>query len=53
MDMTAAGGRRGAGGVQALVGALHDEFTDELRERGEDVEDEPTAGGYRGPRAAR
>ena len=34
----------GAGGGQALVGADDDEFTDELREGGEDLEDEPAAG---------
>jgi hypothetical protein len=45
-----AGGRpsrcpRGAGGVEALVGAFDDELADELGEGGEDVEDEPSAGG--------
>ena len=35
----------GAGGVQALAGALGDQFADELGERGEDVEDQPAAGG--------
>ncbi|MEV4993963.1 hypothetical protein [Streptomyces niveus] len=30
---TAESGAAGADGVQALVGALHDEFADELRER--------------------
>lgn len=35
----------GAGCGQALVGADDDEFADELREGGEDVEDEPAAGG--------
>ncbi|MBB2742601.1 UNVERIFIED_ORG: hypothetical protein FHR35_002423 [Microbispora rosea subsp. rosea] len=35
----------GASGGQALVGADDDEFADELREGGEDVEDEPAAGG--------
>ena len=34
-----------AGGVQALAGALDDQLADELRQRGEDVEDQPTAGG--------
>jgi len=28
-----------AGGVQALAGALDDQLADELRQRGEDVED--------------
>ena len=45
-----AGGRprrdaAGAGGVQALAGALDDQLADELRQRGEDVEDQPAAGG--------
>src|SRR6267142_1066693 len=44
-----AGGRPGraaaAGGVQALAGALDDQFADELGQRGEDVEDQPAAGG--------
>ncbi|MEU6293948.1 hypothetical protein [Streptomyces erythrochromogenes] len=35
---------RPAGGGQALLGADDDEFADELGERGEDVEDEPSAG---------
>lgn len=39
VDFTEAG-TAGAGGVQAIVGALHDEFADELREGGEDVEDQ-------------
>ena len=34
----------GAGGGQALVGADDDEFVDELRQGGEDVEDEPAPG---------
>jgi hypothetical protein len=34
-----------AGRDQALVGADDDEFADELIERGEDMEDEPAAGG--------
>jgi hypothetical protein len=34
-----------AGGVQSLAGALDDQFADELRQRGEDVEDQPSAGG--------
>lgn len=37
-------GTAGAGGVQALVGALHDEFADELRQGREDVEDQAPAG---------
>jgi hypothetical protein len=51
-DLLGSHGRRppetraaGAGGVQALAGALDDQFADELRQRGEDVEDQPTAGG--------
>ncbi|MFQ6397566.1 transposase family protein [Nocardia sp. KC 131] len=35
----------GACGGQPLVGALHDEFADELGERGEHVEHEPAARG--------
>ena len=35
----------GAGGVQALAGALDDQLADELGQRGEDVEDQPAAGG--------
>lgn len=39
-------GATGGGCVQALVGALHEEFADELRERGEDVElQAPARGG--------
>ena len=34
----------GAGGVQSLAGALDDQFADELRQRGKDVEDQPAAG---------
>ncbi|GHD83310.1 hypothetical protein GCM10010336_74630 [Streptomyces goshikiensis] len=37
-------GATGAGCVQALAGALDDKFADELRERGEDVEDQAPAG---------
>src|ERR1035441_10074630 len=45
-----AGGRprrtpRARAGVQALAGALDDQLADELRERGEDMEDQPAAGG--------
>ncbi len=36
-------GTTGAGGVQALVGALDDEFSDELRQGGEDVENQAAA----------
>jgi hypothetical protein len=32
----------GAGGVQALAGALDDQLADELRQRVEDVEDQPS-----------
>jgi hypothetical protein len=35
----------GAGGVQALAGALHDELADELGQRREHVEDQPAARG--------
>ena len=35
----------GAGGVQALPGALDDQLADELGQCGEDVEDQPAAGG--------
>jgi hypothetical protein len=35
----------GAGGVQSLAGALDDQLADELGQRGEDVEDQPAAGG--------
>src|SRR6185437_3012539 len=35
----------GAGGVQALAGALDDQLADELGQGGEDVEDQPAAGG--------
>jgi hypothetical protein len=35
------------GGVQSLPGALDDQLADELGERGEDVEDQPPAGGGR------
>ncbi len=35
----------GAGGIQSLAGALRAQLPDELRQRGEDVEDQPTAGG--------
>ncbi|KWX05457.1 hypothetical protein TH66_01775 [Carbonactinospora thermoautotrophica] len=35
----------GAGGDQAFVGGLDDEFADELGQGGEDVEDQPAAGG--------
>ena len=35
----------GTGGVQSLAGALDDQLADELRQRGEDVEDQPAAGG--------
>ena len=35
----------GAGGVEALAGAFDDELADELCQCGEDVEDEPAAGG--------
>jgi hypothetical protein len=34
----------GAGGGQALVGALDDELADELGQRGEDVEDQTATG---------
>jgi hypothetical protein len=34
----------GAGGVQSFVGALDDQFADELGECGEDVEDQSAAG---------
>jgi hypothetical protein len=37
-------GATGAGGVQSLAGALDDQLADELRQRGEDVEDQPAAG---------
>ncbi len=45
-----AGGRprrlaAGAGGVEAFVGALDDQFADEFRQDGEDVEDQAPAGG--------
>jgi hypothetical protein len=36
----------GSGGVQSFAGALDDQFADELRQRGEDVEDQPAAGGW-------
>ncbi len=36
---------RGAGGVQSLAGALDDQLADELGQRGEDVKDQPPAGG--------
>jgi hypothetical protein len=35
----------GAGGGEAFAGAGDDELADELGQGGEDVEDEPTAGG--------
>jgi hypothetical protein len=35
----------GPGGVQALPGALDDQLADELRQRGEHVEDQSAAGG--------
>ena len=35
----------GPGCVQSLTGALDDQLADELRQRGEDVEDQPAAGG--------
>ncbi len=34
-----------AGGIQSIAGALDDQLADELRHRGEDVEDQPPAGG--------
>ncbi|WP_442812470.1 hypothetical protein [Streptomyces sp. NBC_01210] len=40
VDVTEAG----TGDVRAIVGALHDEFADELREGGEDVEDQAPPG---------
>ena len=50
-DLLGSHGRRppearaaGTGGVQALAGALDDQLADELRQRGEDVEDQPAAG---------
>jgi hypothetical protein len=42
---TAEAGATGAGCVQALVGVLHDEFADELRECREHVEDQAPAWG--------
>ena len=35
----------GAGGIQSLAGALDDQLADELRQRGEDMEHQPPAGG--------
>jgi len=50
-DLLGSHGRRppqadaaGAGGVQALAGALDDQLADELRQRSEDVEDQPATG---------
>ncbi|MET7497096.1 hypothetical protein [Streptomyces sp900116325] len=37
-------GAAGASGVQTLVGALHDEFADELRQRFEHVQDQAAFG---------
>jgi len=31
----------GAGGIQSFAGALDDQLADELRQRGEDMEDQP------------
>lgn len=44
-DGPPAGAAALAGGCQALAGAGDDELADELRERGEDVEHQPPAGG--------
>src|SRR5689334_18311951 len=42
---TAADSTSGAGGGRALASAGHDQLADELRQGGEDVEDQPPAGG--------